>query len=126
MASDKELIRLEQYIERLLAGYSELKKEKQNIEQRLVEIQAENDKYKKELDSLDSERGVVRDRVNSLIGQIEQWETEVDEEEGSDDSSGDDGEEGESEEDGRKEDKRQTSGFEKSSCKNGSTEKSGS
>lgn len=103
MASDKELIRLEQYIERLLAGYSELKKEKQNIEQRLVEIQAENDKYKKELDSLDSERGVVRDRVNSLIGQIEQWETEVDEEEGSDDSSGDDGEEGESEEDAEEE-----------------------
>ena len=103
MASDKELIRLEQYIERLLAGYSELKKEKQNIEQRLVEIQAENDKYKKELDSLDSERGAVRDRVNSLIGQIEQWETEVDGEEGSDDSSGDDGEEGESEEDAEEE-----------------------
>ena len=32
MASDKELVRLEEYIERLLAGYSELKKEKKNLE----------------------------------------------------------------------------------------------
>lgn len=99
MGSDSELIRLEQYIERLLDGYKKLKKEKQNIEQRLVEVQAENDKYKKELDSLDSDRGAMRDRVNSLIGQIEQWETEIDEDEGGDGSSGDDEEDEESEED---------------------------
>ena len=99
MASDSELIRLEEYIERLLAGYSKLKKEKQNIEQRLVELQAENDKYKQELDSFDSERGVMRDRVNSLIGQIEQWETEIEEEGGADESSDDNQAEDESEED---------------------------
>ena len=99
MGSDKELIRLEQYIERLLSGYAELKKEKQNIETRLVELQTENEKYKQELDSLDSDRGQMRDRVNSLIGQIEQWETELEEVEGSDKSSADDGQEDDSEED---------------------------
>ena len=99
MGSDKELVRLEKYIERLLSGYSELKKEKQNAEQRLVELQTENEKYKKELDSLGSERGVMRDRVSSLIGQIEQWETEIEEEEGSTKTSADDGQEDESEED---------------------------
>lgn len=99
MGSDSELIRLEQYIERLLDGYAKLKKEKQNIEQRIVDLQAENDKYKQELDSLDSERGVMRDRVNSLIGQIEQWETEIDGEDGGDGSSAEDEQEEESEED---------------------------
>ncbi|MBT8328932.1 MAG: hypothetical protein HKP52_09190 [Desulfofustis sp.] len=99
MASDKELVRLEEYIERLLAGYSKLKKEKQDIELRLGELQAENDKYKQELDSVDSERGVMRERVNSLIGQIEQWETEVEGEESDDGSSGEDAKEEDSEED---------------------------
>ena len=101
MASDNELIRLEEYIERLLAGYSKLKKEKQNIEQRLAEVQAENDKYKQELDSFDSARGAMRERVNSLIGQIEQWESEIEGEEGDGDdgSAGEDEEEEESRED---------------------------
>jgi len=99
MGSDKELIRLEQYIERLLSGYAELKKEKQNIETRFVELQTENEKYKQELDSLDSDRGLMRDRVNSLIGQIEQWEMELEEVEGSDKSSADEGQEDDSEED---------------------------
>ena len=71
MGSDSELIRLEQYIERLLAGFSELKKEKQKIEQQLGTLQAENDQLKQELDSLDTDRDVMRDRVNSLIGQID-------------------------------------------------------
>ncbi len=86
MSSDNELIRLEKHIEKLLAGYSELKKEKRSVEQKLaelqtqyVEVQEDSKKMKKELDSLDSERGVMRDRVNRLIGQIEQWESEIDE-----------------------------------------------
>jgi flagellar biosynthesis chaperone FliJ len=99
MASDNELVRLEEYIERLLSGYSKLKKEKQNIEQRLGELQAENDKYRQELESIDSERGVMRDRVNSLIGQIEQWEAEIEGEEGDDGSSSEDDEEEDAEED---------------------------
>ena len=59
MASDNELVRLEEYIERLLSGYSKLKKEKQNIEQRLGELQAENDKYRHELESIDSASGII-------------------------------------------------------------------
>ncbi len=106
MASENELIRLEQYIERLLAGYSDLKKEKQKVEQKLAELQtlhadfqAENDKIKKELDSLGSERGVMRDRVNSLIGQIEQWESEIEEEAKGEDSVSEESGEDESEDD---------------------------
>ena len=117
MGSENELVRLEKYIERLLAGYAALKKEKQEVERRLAAAQeekaaaqretttaqdeiaavqdalaaaqAENEKMKSELDSLDSERGVMRDRVNSLIGQIEQWESEI-ESDSAEGSNGDD------------------------------------
>ena len=88
MGSESELIRLEKYIERLLKGYTALKAEKQQVEQNLQKQKTENDKLQKELNSLDSERGSIRDRVNSLIGQIEQWESEVDEESGEGDSDG--------------------------------------
>lgn len=114
--SDNELVRLEKYIERLLAGYAALKTEKQEVEKQLAAVleekvaaqgettaaqdeitavkdelaavQAENEKMKGELDSLDSDRGVMRDRVNSMIGQIEQWESEI-EIDPAPDSSGD-------------------------------------
>jgi septal ring factor EnvC (AmiA/AmiB activator) len=100
MGSDSELKRLEKYIDRLLKGYTALKAEKQQIEQQLAghqsdntqvkkeleqtakqlkEQQAENAKISKELEALDSERGVMRDRVSNLIGQIERWEAEIDE-----------------------------------------------
>ena len=98
MGSDNELVRLEKYIEGLIAGYSALKTEKQNIEQQLVQVQAENEKMKQELDSLGSERGDMRERVNSLIDQIEQWESDIDEEAGVEDSESEDSEEDESEE----------------------------
>jgi chromosome segregation ATPase len=100
MGSDSELKRLEQYADRLLKGYTALKAEKQKIEQQLAghqsdntqvkkeleqtakqlkEQQAENAKIRKEFEALDSERGVMRDRVNNLISQIESWEAEIDE-----------------------------------------------
>lgn len=84
MGSDKELVRLEQYIERLLTGYAALKEEKLAVEKQLATVledkatlQGENEQMKNELDSLDSERGVMHDRVSSLIGQIEAWESEI-------------------------------------------------
>lgn len=98
MGSESELIRLEKYIERLLKGYTALKAEKQQVEQNLQKQKTETDKLQKELNSLDSERGSIRDRVNSLIGQIEQWESEVGEESGEGDSD-DDSEEEDPEED---------------------------
>ena len=98
MGSESELIRLEKYIERLLKGYTALKAEKQQVEQNLQKQKTETDKLQKELNSLDSERGSIRDRVNSLIGQIEQWESEVGEESGEGDSD-DDSEEADPEED---------------------------
>lgn len=100
MSSDKELVRLEKYVEKLLAGYTELKKEKQSLANRVAElqaqqkdIQAENNTLKKELNSIDSERGVMRDKVSSLIGQIEQWESEIEEDDSSDTKAVDDGSE---------------------------------
>lgn len=101
MASDNELVRLEKYIEKLMAGYSALKADKQRIEKQLVAVQAENEKMKQELDSFDSERGVMRDRVNNLIDQIEQWEAEIDSEAdvAADDPEEEGGDEDESEED---------------------------
>ena len=104
MGSESELIRLEKYIERLLKGYTALKAEKQQVEQNLQKQKTETDKLQKELNSLDSERGSIRDRVNSLIGQIEQWESEVGEESGEGDSDDDSEEEDPEEEDPEEED----------------------
>jgi chromosome segregation ATPase len=116
MGSDNELVRLENYIERLLSGYAALKAEKQDVEKRLAAVQEEKaaaqgettaaqdeiaavkeelaaaqaqiEKLQGELDSVDSERTVTRDRVSSLIVQIEQWESEL--EAGPDAESADD------------------------------------
>ncbi|MEJ2057161.1 MAG: hypothetical protein P8X39_04915 [Desulfofustis sp.] len=115
MSSDNKLVRLEKYVEKLLAGYTELKKEKQSLERKVVEmqaqqneIQAENKRLKKELNSLDSERGVMHDTVSSLIGQIEQWESEI-EEDSSQKKAADDASE-EDESDAEAEEEEPTSG----------------
>ncbi|THB78797.1 MAG: cell division protein ZapB [Desulfobulbaceae bacterium] len=68
---------LEGYIEKLLAGYNDLRAEVSRLETALKNSQSEVDRLKGELAELDGERGNVLERVNSLIAKIEVWENET-------------------------------------------------
>lgn len=77
MGRDDELIRLEVYVGRLLDEFSHLRVEKERLEQELQEKHLENKHLKQALDSVDSERLDVSDRVSTLIERLEQWESEL-------------------------------------------------
>ncbi len=77
MGRDSELIRLEAYVGRLLDEFSNLRVEKQRLEQEIQEQYTENKRLKKALELVDSERTDVSDRVSSLIERLEQWESEL-------------------------------------------------
>lgn len=77
MASDSELIRLEEYVDKLLGEFSTVKAEKLRLEQLLREQQAENKRLVDVLNSVDSERTDVSDRVTSIIARLERWEADL-------------------------------------------------
>ena len=78
MARESELIRLEEFVERLLGEFTSIKAEKQRLELLLREQQAENQRLQEALDSVDSERTDVCDRVTSIIARLERWEADLD------------------------------------------------
>jgi len=78
MESNAELARLEQFVDKLLTKYRELKEEYHALQATLQEREGECAELKENLADLSSERTVVGERVAGLIGRIEQWETEQD------------------------------------------------
>lgn len=77
MARDSELIRLEEYVDKLLGEFSSVKAEKQRLEELLKEQKVENKRLADALNSVDSERTDVCDRVTSIISRLERWESEL-------------------------------------------------
>lgn len=78
MESNTELVRLEQFVDKLLAKYNELKEEYHALQATLQERDNECADLKGNIADLTSERTVVGERVAGLIGRIEQWESEED------------------------------------------------
>jgi chromosome segregation ATPase len=78
MARESELIRLEEFVEKLLGEFTSIKAEKQRLELLLREQQDENHRLQEALDSVDSERTDVCDRVTSIIARLERWEADLD------------------------------------------------
>ena len=76
MENNAELARLEQFVDKMLTRYHELKEEFHALQATLQERDAECADLKNRLDELSSERAVVGERVSGLIGRIEQWEAE--------------------------------------------------
>ncbi len=76
MENNAELARLEQFVDKLLTKYHELKEEFHALQATLQERDAECAELKNRLDELSNERAVVGERVSGLIGRIEQWEAE--------------------------------------------------
>ena len=78
MESNAELARLEQFVDKLLTKYRELKEEYHALQATLQERNDECAELKENLAELSSERTVVGERVAGLIDRIEQWENEQD------------------------------------------------
>ncbi len=76
MENNAELAKLEQFVDKLLTRYHELKEEFHALQATLQERDAECVDLKDQLSELSSERVVVGERVSGLIGRIEQWEAE--------------------------------------------------
>ncbi len=76
MESNAELARLEEFVDKLLTKYRELKEEYHALQATLQERDNECAELKENIADLSSERSVVGERVAGLIGRIEQWETE--------------------------------------------------
>ncbi len=77
MEHESEIKRLEEFVERLLEGYTGLQAEIKQL-QRAVESQKdENDKLIKQVAGMETERGDLGGRVSALIERIEVWESEL-------------------------------------------------
>jgi len=76
MESNAELARLEQFVDKLLTKYHELKSEHHAVEATLKEREEECLELKEKIAGLSNEKTVVSERVSGLIGRIEQWESE--------------------------------------------------
>jgi predicted nuclease with TOPRIM domain len=74
MSQDNELRRLEQFVEKLLARFSELRAEKTRLLQELHEREIQIEELQDALSSSDMERGEISERVGKLVEQIEEWE----------------------------------------------------
>jgi len=77
MEHESEIKRLEDIVERLLEGYTELKTEIKKKEQEIQAQQYENDQLRQQIEAMESERGDLGGRVSTLIDRIEIWESEL-------------------------------------------------
>ena len=76
MENNAELVRLEEFVDKLLTKYNKLKTDYQVLQDSLQEREAECAELKNNVSHLSTERTEVGNRVAGLIGRIEQWENE--------------------------------------------------
>ncbi len=79
MSQDNELRRLEQFVEKLLVRFSELRTEKTKLLQELRERELQIVDLRNDLSSKDMERSEISQRVNKIVEQIEEWEMGLEE-----------------------------------------------
>ncbi|BCO09871.1 hypothetical protein GF1_22470 [Desulfolithobacter dissulfuricans] len=99
MENNAELIRLEQFVDKLLSKYNDLKERFFRLEDTLRDRDAEIVELKATIEELQTERSEVGQRVSGLIDRIARWESEQDEEPAGEDvetgnESGDEGQAG--------------------------------
>ncbi len=76
MTEENELVKLEKFVSTLLEKFNALQAERKDLGERLQRRETTIESLQDELASMKNERGDISNRVNSLIGQIEEWETE--------------------------------------------------
>lgn len=77
MENTSEIVRLEEFVDSLVAKYKKMKEACVSLEKMLEEKEAESTRLKETIAELRSERNVVGERVAGLISRIEKWETEL-------------------------------------------------
>lgn len=76
MSNNEELVRLEQFVDNLLAKYRKLQETYRTLEASLEERETECARLKETIAELRSERSEVGNRVAGLLERIERWEVE--------------------------------------------------
>lgn len=80
MENNAELARLEDFVDKLLAKYNQLKADYHALQETLRERDAECADLKNNVFNLSSERTEVGNRVSGMLDRIQQWEAEQGEE----------------------------------------------
>lgn len=75
MAQENELKRLEGFVSSLLEKFNSLQEENSELAERLQKREATIETLQEDLAGMKDERGEISNRVGSLIGKIEEWET---------------------------------------------------
>lgn len=78
MENNAELVRLEEFVDKLLTKYNKLKADYHALQETLAERDAECADLNSTVSSLSTERTEVGNRVAGILGRIEQWESEHD------------------------------------------------
>jgi len=81
MEQNEGLSRLEQFIEKLIASHNHLKNENNEMHVQLQAKQQEISELHKKIKNLQDDRGVIHDRVIGLIGRIDEWEKNIEQDE---------------------------------------------
>jgi predicted nuclease with TOPRIM domain len=76
MENNAELVRLEEFVDKLLTKYNQLKSDYHTVQETLRQRDAECAELKNTIFGLSTERTEVGNRVAGLLGRIEQWESE--------------------------------------------------
>ena len=75
MSQDSELVRLENFVSKLLEQYSQLKDENGRLNRELKDREETIVDLKGQLDENNLEKLEIGERVSSIIGKIEDWES---------------------------------------------------
>lgn len=74
MSNEQDISRLEQFVEKLLAGYNELKGRNAEMIELLARRDEEIQELRDQIDGLQDDRTIMHDRVSTLIDRIDDWE----------------------------------------------------
>lgn len=84
MSQESELVRLENFVNKLLEQFGQLKEENGRLTQELQQRDETIDDLKGQLEDNHLEKVEIGDRVSSIIGKIEDWESTLGAESGLD------------------------------------------
>lgn len=77
MSQENQFDRLEQFVNTLLTQYEQLLAKNMQLQSQLQQRQEEIEKLRDKVDSADSERGDISNRIKGLIDQIEGWQSAI-------------------------------------------------
>ena len=81
MEQNEDLVRLEQFVEKLIESHNQLKKEKNEIMAQMQERQQEITELQEKIKNLQEDRSTIQTRVIGLIDRIDEWEKMLDQDE---------------------------------------------